>query len=377
MTNIVLIKVDSSYNKLISFLIDNNIYYSDLKIKGKNIYLKIYFDDLKHFKYRFKCSVIKRYNIYRLLDIIKNHYIIIICFIISYLIILILSKTIFTIEINTSNTILKNRILNSLSENGIEKYKFVKSKDEIESIKKNILNDNKELLEWIEIDNEGTKIIVNLTERIVPKEKEEETPSNIVAKKDGLIEYIVANNGTKVREVNELVKKGDLLITGNIIKDEEIIDSVRAKGRVYAQVWYTVNTSIPYKHIVYEKTGTSINHIYLKMFNKKFTLIGKYETNNSMNSEEVILKKPYLFFEVVKESKELFNYREVELSYEEALEEAIKRSDKAILDKLNVDEYIIDKKVLKITKYSSKIDIEVFYKVYENITQEVEIEEGE
>ena len=101
--------------------------------------------------------------------------------------------------------------------------------------------------------------------------------------------------------------------------------------------------------------------------------MGKYETNMSMNEEELLVEKPYLFFKIINEKKELYTYKEVNLTEEEALEEALNRSDKVILDKLSLDEYIIDKKVLKKNAYSSKIDIEVFYRVYENIALETEL----
>ena len=142
---------------------------------------------------------------------------------------------------------------------------------------------------------------------------------------------------------------------------------------MYGEVWYTVNTTVPYKHIDYVNTGEIVNHIYLDIFGKKFTLMGKYDTKNEIVRTKVLLDKPYLFFKVVKEEKELYEYVTHTVTYEEAYEEALKRSERVINEKLSSDEYIIDKKVLKINKYSSKIELEIFYKVYENIGEYREV----
>lgn len=378
MNNMIYISISKvTYLNVVNFIIRNNICYKDLKVINDKIYLVIEEDSLFLFKSEFESvNVIKRYGINGIKDFLKKHYILLISVLISYLVIILLSNIIFEIDVSTSNTLLKEKVLEYLKSKGVEKYKFIKSKDKIDDIKKSILEENQDSLEWIEIERVGTKYIVYLTERVINSDTTDNRKTNIVALKDGMIKYILVNSGTKLKEVNEIVKKGDVLITGNIIKDEKIVDQINASGRVYAEVWYKVNTEVPYKHVVYEKTGKMINHVYLKMFGFKFTLIGKYETNKSMNEEETLIEKPYLFFKVIKETKELYDYKTVNLTSEEAYEEALKRSDKSIMDKLNLDEYIIDKKVLKKEALRSKINIEVFYRVYENIGKVEEIKDN-
>lgn len=373
MNKLAFVCINDDYYKVISFLIRNNIYYESLNLKDNKVYLKTHEENIKKLSLFFKIKVIKYYGSKGIISFFKKHYIFLISLLIGYTAILALSNTIFSVEVISSNSNLREIVLSNLNESGIKKYKFVKSKKEIDKIKEKILKENETTLEWIEIERTGTKYTVNLTERVITIRNEDTRKTDIVASKDGMIKYILVNKGTKVKEVNELVKKGETIISGSITKDENLVDTVNSSGRVYAEVWYTVNTTVPYKHIVYEKTGEVINHIYLDIFGKKFTLMGKYETNMSMNEEELLVEKPYLFFKVINEKKELYTYKEVNLTEEEAFVEAINRSDKVIMDKLSLDEYIIDKKVLKKNAYSSKIDIEVFYRVYENIAQETEI----
>lgn len=373
MTNSLLISISDKENYL-KVLVSKNIYYRNLVHKDNLIYLVINESDLDILKKEFlSLNVVKYYGKKRIKYFLKEHYIFILSFLFSYIVLVILSNVIFDVEVVTNNNKLKDKIYLYLKDYGIEKYKFVKKSSELDNIKEKILKDNKDDLEWIEITRSGTKYTVNLTERIINNEVENNKVSDIVAKKDSLITHLTIRRGNALKEVNELVHKGEVIITGNILKDEKIVDTVRAEGSVYGEVWYTVNVSVPYKHTEYFKTGEVVNHIYLDVFGKKFTLIGHYVTENAISEETVLVNKPYLPFKVIRESKELYTYKSVNLNKEEAFEECLKRGDKSILNKLDTSEHIIERKVLKKEEFSSKIEVELFYRVYENISEEKKI----
>lgn len=368
-TNLILIKIDNySYNEVVRFLLKRNVFYKDLTIKDNSVTLIVKLTDLKRIKREIKSVKVVRYlGVNGILSWFKRHSVILLSFLFSYAILMALSNVIFDIEIVTSNNELKRVISLYLDDYNIKKYKFMKSNKELTKIKEEILSENKDTLEWIEFERTGTKYTINLTERIKIPQNGEKVPSDIVASKDATILYMVTKSGTRIKDLNEIVKKGEVIISGNIMKDETLVNQVDAEGEVFGETWYTVTTTVPYKHVEYEKTGTTINHIYINIFGKKITLMGKYETKESMNTTTVLLDKPYLFFNIMKEQKELYKYVTHNLTEKEAYEEAIKRSDKSVNDSLDAEEYIIDKKVLKKNVYSSKIEVEVFYKVYENI----------
>ncbi len=368
-TNLILIKIDNySYNEVVRFLLKRNVFYKDLTIKDNGVTLIVKLTDLKRIKREIKSVKVVRYlGVNGILSWFKRHSVILLSFLFSYAILMALSNVIFDIEIVTSNNELKRVISLYLDDYNIKKYKFMKSNKELTKIKEEILSENKDTLEWIEFERTGTKYTINLTERIKIPQNGEKVPSDIVASKDATILYMVTKSGTRIKDLNEIVKKGEVIISGNIMKDETLVNQVDAEGEVFGETWYTVTTTVPYKHVEYEKTGTTINHIYINIFGKKITLMGKYETKESMNTTTVLLDKPYLFFNIMKEQKELYKYVTHNLTEKEAYEEAIKRSDKSVNDSLDAEEYIIDKKVLKKNVYSSKIEVEVFYKVYENI----------
>ena len=371
MKNKVLVSVKEE--GILKTLISNNIYFSNYTIKDNKVIFIINYEDLELLSKLANIKVIKYYGLVGIKNFLKKHYILLTSFILSYLIIIILSNVIFKVEIVTNNQVLKDNITYYLNYYGIVKYKFVKSNKYIENVKEKILLENKDTIEWISINREGVKYVVNVTPRVISNKVNIDKPSNIVSKKDALIKYLVVTGGSSVKEVNDVVKKGDVIISGNVVKFDKVVGTTRSKGKVFGEVWYTVNISIPFKHVIYEKTGETINHIYLDIFGHKFTLVGHYITNNSINEVSVLVDKPYLFFKLMKESKELYNYKEVNLNSESAFKEALERADKSISKKLDTTEYIIERKVLKKDVFSSKIDIELFYRVYENIGEEKEI----
>ena len=366
--NKVKIIVYENSNKFLNYLVYHSIYYEDLTLND-NYILTIDYEDYKKISRRYKTKIIKYYGKRFIINYIDTNKYMLISLFISFLVLYLLTNTIFKININTNDEKLYNLINNSLKENNISIYKRKKSFKELKKIKNKIIKNNEDSLEWIEIKEKGCIYNVELTARVKNKENNSDNnPKDIVASKDGLIKYITSSSGVKLKDVNDYVKKGEVLISGNIIKGEDtLITQVRAKGKVYAGVWYTVNITIPFNYVEYVETGKVINHYYLDIAGKKFTLIGKYDSNFTMNTKDLVLEKPYLFFKLYKETKREYKYKEFNINENEAYKEALKRSENKIKSKLNDNEYIISKKVLKKEVFRSKMNIEVFFKVYENI----------
>lgn len=366
--NKVKIIVYENSNKFLNYLVYHSIYYEDLTLND-NYILTIDYEDYKKISRRYKTKIIKYYGKRFIINYLDTNKYMLISLFISFLVLYLLTNTIFKININTNDEKLYNLINNSLKENNISIYKRKKSFKELKKIKDKILKNNEDSLEWIEIKEKGCIYNVELTARVKNKENNSDNnPKDIVASKDGLIKYITSSSGVKLKDVNDYVKKGEVLISGNIIKGEDtLITQVKANGKVYAEVWYTVNITIPFNYVEYVETGKVINHYYLDIAGKKFTLTGKYDSNFIMNTKDLVLEKPYLFFKLYKETKREYKYKEFNINENEAYEEALKRSENKIKSKLNDNEYIISKKVLKKEVFRSKMNIEVFFKVYENI----------
>lgn len=283
-----------------------------------------------------------------------------------------LTNTIFKIQIIHSNKEIRLLLKEELKKEGIKKFSLKKNYNEVNKIKKNILKKYKNKIEWIEIENVGTKIIVRVEERKIPKEKIVETPRNIIAKKKGIIKKVIAKKGDIVKDMDDYVEKGDLIITGNLIFNNETKGLVRADGEVYAEIWYIVKTSYP---LVTEKeryTGKKQKIYAINFLNKTIELsFNKFKTKKI--KEKIILKHKLLPIALsIQNQKETKKIEEI-LTYEEALKRGKEASIKYIKNKLNKKEYIIRSNYLKSSLNNSTIDIEMFFSVCENITDYEEI----
>ena len=366
--NKVKIKVINSSYKFINYLINNNIYYDSLDCFNDYYVLNVEYKDYKKISRRYKVEIIKYYGKDGFILFIRYHKYMIVSILISLIVLYLLSNTIFDIRVNINNKNIEKIILKELKDNGIYKNKKKKNYDELMSIKEKILDNNKNTLEWIEIKSKGCIYIVEVTPRVInKKEKDKLKNSSIYASSNGVIKHINVISGTRMVDINDYVHKGDLLISGNILKDDKLIKKGKANGKVYAETWYLVNASVPFEYYEYTKTGKIVNHYYLDIYGKKFTLIGKYDSNDTINEKNVLLDKPYLPFKLIKERKIEYKNKKIVLDKNKAYLKAIDESEKKIKSILKNDEYIISKKVLKKEVKYSKIIIEVFFKIYKNI----------
>ena len=365
--NKVKIKVYEKSYKFINYLIYNEIYYERLESFNDYYILIVSYDDYIKIRRRYKCNIIQRYGVSGIKYYVMFHKYMFISLLFCAFILILLSNTIFEVRINSDDKYISSLLISELKSNNIYKYKRKKSFNEIIEIKKRILESNKDFLEWIEISDKGSIYIVDVTPKIKNDKEVEKHPSSIYSKYNGVIKYYSVKRGNRIVELNDYVKKGDLLISGNIVKDDVVVDKVCAMGEVYAEVWYTTSVSIPFKYIKKEKTGKTINHYYLDVFNHKFSLIGKYDNNDLEVKKELVLSKAYLPFDLYREVKTEYKNVEYNLTNEEAYNLGLEKSDEKINNMLLNDEYIISKKVLKKRVNRSKMLLEVFYKIYRNI----------
>lgn len=334
---------------------------------------------------------VKRLSILNKIDIIdykgrkkrKNDFlfnkVLFISLVIGFFILIFLSNIIFKIEIKHTSSEMRNFIIDELKANGIKTMQFRKSFKELEKIKKNILDNNKEKLDWLEIDRVGTKYIVKLEERKTNNYYVDYKYQDIISTSDAVIKKIVANSGVKVKDVNEYVKAGETIISGSIYLNEELKKNVKALGEVYGEVWYKLSVEYPVGNDIKEETGNKKEVISINFFNNSITLLGKNNYKNSYIQKKYILKNNLLPISISKDT-----------IYEQTIINGIYTEGEAILnarsylrkkmeEMLDKDEYIINDKVLKYSVNSNTIYMEVFYKIYANITgtKEIIIEEGE
>ena len=235
------------------------------------------------------------------------------------------------------------------------------------------LNETKDKLEWIEIVEDGTKYIVNVEERKINNYVSDYKYQNIVANNDATIIKILAENGEVVKRVNEQVKKGDTIISGEIYLNDKLMGKVKANGTIYGEVWYNLTIEYPIIDAYKEETGNISEYYSINFLNFKFDLLKKESYKNSYINQNYILKNNIFPIGLSFNKEYELNIYSGIYTEGEAVINAKKYAKDKMLKMLDEDEYIIDDKVLKYSLNSNTIYMDVFFKVYKNITAVKEI----
>ena len=349
-----------------------NIYLID-KYKDKLFIIIDYSDYLKllDMKTTYKIKLIERYGLNKYKYLLNKYLIFIIFIVLGIIINIFLSNIIFKVEVNHPNKKLVKVIKKDLSKYGIKKYHFKVTYKDKELIKDKILSLEKDKIEWLEIENIGTKYIIKVEERKLNKKESICNPRNIVAKKKAIIMEIKSSSGEIVKKKNDYVEKDEVIISGLIHNKDKIVSKRCSIGSVYGETWYNVVVSVPKYNkkevLLKDKTYS----LYIKLFknnldtNKKLRTYKKSEYN-IIESRIIPIKIGLLKKRKIKVIKN--KYKDIDIE-----KIAINESLKVINKKLKKDESIISKKTLKKTEKNSKIEVDIFYKIKENITSYVDI----
>lgn len=355
-----------------------NIYYTEdsiyIKLDKKN------YDKLQEIKTIYEIKLTMVYGLAKWIFLLKHNMIFIISALVGLVFLVFLSNITFEIEVVHRKEEIRKLIYKELDRYNIKKYSFIKSFDEQEQIAKNILDNNKNKLEWLEIERVGVKYIIRVEERIINDPKKEEKNRHVVASKDGIIMHIDASRGEIVKKINDYVKKGDIIISGNINKGEEVKNTVSAEGNVYAEVWYTVDIEMPLVYKEEYKTGKSKRTLTLSLFGNNYSLFDFFPYKNKSIEENIIFKNNVLPIKFSFNKEYELKVIDEVYTYDEAINKAVNLAREKLKMKLSKDEKILYEKKLKTTQNNSTILVTVFFKVYENITayeEILEVEENE
>ena len=363
-------------NRFIKKLRTKRIEILSLKYKNPNeadiiIYKKDYETVLK-IKSIYDVTELDVFGLIKIKRKIKISRHLIILTIIAFAIFLFFTHVIFDVEVIHSNKDIRNLLLNELKAEGIKKLSFKKSYNEISKIKEKILNKYPDKIEWLEIEEIGTKYTVRVEERTIVKEEESNTPRNIIAAKDGVLKKVIAEKGDIVKDMNDYVKKGDMIVNGELIFNEKVTGKVRAEGKAYAEVWYVTKTEYPFATYTETETGKTKDIYAIKFLNHTFEFtLHKFKTKKI--EEEDIVKHPLIPLKLVKQKQKETKVTDQILTVEEAINKAKEKAENDIKKNLSKDEYIIRSKYLKSTVKESIVEVEMFFAVYEDITDYAEI----
>ena len=360
----ITINTKSPY-KTIKYLNRLNINIYNINYNKDSITLKISQKDLNKIGKFYRYKINKIYGKQELTSYLRKNYLNIIYTITIIFLIFLTTRITLSIEVITENTSLRNHILNELDKNHIIKYSIIKTNQEITNIKENILSNNKDLLEWINIERIGMKYLINIEPKITKEKNNTKEYCNIISTKDSIITKIITSKGVELVSPNDRVNTGDILISGDITYNNELKKQVCASGTIYGTTWYTINISIP---LTYKKT--------IKQDKTKYNILLKY------NNKKKKLFKPK-FTNYIEENKRIINFFGIEIYFqkeiktkseiveytEEELNNLIEKKLNETLSHTLAGQYSIKtQKTLKKQVNNSTIELEIFIVAEEQIS---------
>lgn len=365
--------------RFIKRLADNKINIYNMEMINRNeaniVILKSDYLKVLNIKSIYEFNIVGGTGMIKIRKTLKLNSLILVFLVIGIIILQILSRMIFSIEVIHTDKSIRNEMLNELENYGLKIHAFKKSYDEVQKIKEQILTNHKDDIEWLEIENIGTKYIVRLEERKIKNNEESNEKRHVIASKNAIIKKIEAENGEIVKEINSYVNAGDIIISGNITLNEQVKNTVSASGHVYGEVWYKVKVDYPLAYSEKHETGNSQKRLVFNFLNKSYELgFKKYKDKNV--SSKTLLKHIFLPISLTYDNqRELIVIDEV-YTIEQAIKKAEERAYSEINSKLNDNEKILSSKNLKVDVNDSKIELEMFFTVYEDITEYQKIEEN-
>lgn len=287
-----------------------------------------------------------------------------------------LSSLVWSIEVTGNIRISTEEVLKQARQQGIYPFQWTFRLRDPDAVSK-AMNMQLKGVSWIGIERNGTRIRIHVVESTLPENKGLVNPRHLVAKTDGIITHIITERGRPAVRQHSRVKKGDILISGQI-GTEELPSTVAAKGEVRGLVWHEYDVAAPLvtKRKVY--TGEQKELRYVTAGDRRLQIAGyggipfdSYET--IVVAKRLQWRQWVLPFgwqtEVLKEAHIISEERSEQEAAAAGLQEA--RAD--VLAKNGPDARIHEEKILHQKADNGKVVMKVLFEVEQSIAEELTI----
>jgi len=234
---------------------------------------------------------------------------------------------------------------------------------------------------WVNINKRGTVAYVKIIESEPDAHSAPESPvaySNVVATADCVIEEITVTRGTAEVAVGDVVRRGDILISG-LIPIDAGGGLCRAEGVVIGRIFETVTVDVSREHEKLTEKSRELKDLELEIFNFKINIFKKYgkvedkcDIIEEINSYS-LLGGPKFPFAIIKSYITEDSYEMRSYSDEELVRVASARLSSALAEKLldsdllkrktygafNENGYSISSDIVYLTAVSEEKEIEI------------------
>lgn len=202
----------------------------------------------------------------------------------------IMNQFVWEFEVEGNRTLSDGVILEALAESGV-RIGTHRGSIEMTDVKNRMIL-RLDSLSWIGVNVRGGKATVTVRERVpLPEMVSKDTPSNIVADRDGLILRMDTFSGSPQVQPGQTVKKGQILVSG-------IVDTVNFGARfttsqasVQARTWRDITAVTPATAVGKSYTGRSMTRNALVVAGRRINLYSEgsvtYEHYDKITAQSV------------------------------------------------------------------------------------------
>lgn len=323
------------------------VIYSAKKIDSRKSVVEVGISDEKNIEKFFKLKNIKvekkKYNGFaKIIKTIAFRPAVLVGIFVAFCMFVFASNFVWGVEVWGNEKIDACEIQQVLANNGVGIFSpiNVKTNEEIGKIVMENFND----VSMVSVVKKGTKIIVNLKEKIISDELSEEDKNNaLVASQGGRITSIKLIQGTLLVEVGQIVKAGDALVAPYTIDSNGNMLKIQPKAEITADVWLTGESQHVENEKITVRTGNSVTLRKVVFLDKEIFVsentnpFEKYEvetTTEILSSEFVPVEYVVTTFFEVEEKK-------LSESFEQVKEKQIENAKNSACSKLEEGDTII------------------------------------
>lgn len=269
-----------------------------------------------------------------------------------------LSTYVWSIEITTKKNVSPYELRQQLYDIGIQPG-ISKKKIDVKEVEKKLEDVNSDVL-WLRARIEGSTLKIFIEEKVNPPEVKEGKYGNLVAKMDGEVSRVYAFSGRSAVHIGDMIKTGDVVIEGINGKEEEPYEVV-PDGVVMANTFYEKSMITKVEGTELKRSGDKDSDIYIEVFGKKIYLkkaIKDFQEYDKIEESGKIINKVSYF-----EKKEF----PVQLSKDEAVDNAVKELEESLYNNLTREAKIVDRIINTKDSSDGNIIVNVVFVVEQNI----------
>lgn len=330
-----------------------------------------------------ECEIKEKKGIFTVVKRFKKHIGVLSGVILAVVGCFILSNFVLKVNILCDDNTIKKDIVAVLKENNASVGSYIPNLNFV--VLERELKQKIDGISWAGISVSGSTLTVDIVENIPkPESRKTRLPSNLIAKKDAVIDKIEVFDGQLMTTVGSAVLKGEILVSGTVVNEKisykdgkEVKDVhtkyVRSLADIYGTFEETVTIFQPFKNVKKVVSDKAVNKRYLKVFDAKIPLFISFPKGEYISKSEYNSFSAFGFdfpFGIEKASLNAYHYEESVLSEEEALKEAYNKLEK--YEKNFFSDYEIKNKETNEEITDDGVKIIVSYTLYGNISEENE-----